>query len=58
MNAGAYGGEMKDVLEEITVLTKEGEISTNFPGKFGPFPKNRKRPHFSASYNTVPYTGI
>ena len=28
MNAGAYGGEMKDVLEEITVLTKEGEIST------------------------------
>ena len=32
MNAGAYGGEMKDVLEEITVLTKEGEIST-IPGK-------------------------
>lgn len=26
MNAGAYGGEMKDVLEEVTVLTKEGEI--------------------------------
>ena len=26
MNAGAYGGEMKDVLTEVTVLTKEGEI--------------------------------
>lgn len=26
MNAGAYGGEMKDVLEEVTVLTKEGEV--------------------------------
>lgn len=28
MNAGAYGGEMKDVLEEVTVLTPEGEILT------------------------------
>ena len=28
MNAGAYGGEMKDVLEEVTVLTKEGEVLT------------------------------
>jgi UDP-N-acetylmuramate dehydrogenase len=28
MNAGAYGGEMKDVLEEVTVMTKEGEILT------------------------------
>lgn len=28
MNAGAYGGEMKDVLSEVTVLTKEGEILT------------------------------
>lgn len=28
MNAGAYGGEMKDVLTEITVLTREGEIRT------------------------------
>ncbi len=28
MNAGAYGGEMKDVLDEITVLTQEGEILT------------------------------
>ena len=26
MNAGAYGGEMKDVTEEVTVLTKEGEV--------------------------------
>ncbi len=26
MNAGAYGGEMKDVLEEVIVLTKEGEV--------------------------------
>ncbi len=28
MNAGAYGGEMKDVLTEITVLTREGGIRT------------------------------
>lgn len=28
MNAGAYGGEMKDVLLEATVLTDEGEIIT------------------------------
>ena len=28
MNAGAYGGEMKDVLLEATVLTDEGEIVT------------------------------
>ena len=26
MNAGAYGGEMKDVLREVTVLTPEGEV--------------------------------
>lgn len=26
MNAGAYGGEMKDVTESVTVLTQEGEI--------------------------------
>lgn len=26
MNAGAYGGEMKDVLTEFTVLTQEGDI--------------------------------
>lgn len=28
MNAGAYGGEMKDVLESVTVLTPEGKIVT------------------------------
>lgn len=28
MNAGAYGGEMKDIIKEVTVLTKEGEILT------------------------------
>ncbi len=28
MNAGAYGGEMKDVLQEVTVLTGEGEVKT------------------------------
>lgn len=26
MNAGAYGGEMKDVVTAVTVLTKDGEI--------------------------------
>lgn len=28
MNAGAYGGEMKDVLEEVTVMDREGQILT------------------------------
>ena len=28
MNAGAYGGEMKDVLFSVTVLTPEGEVLT------------------------------
>lgn len=28
MNAGAYGGEMKDVLKEVTVLTEDGECMT------------------------------
>ncbi len=28
MNAGAYGGEMKDILESVTVLTPEGEVLT------------------------------
>lgn len=28
MNAGAYGGELKDVLVSVRVLTKEGEILT------------------------------
>ena len=26
MNAGAYGGEMKDVVTSVTILTKDGEI--------------------------------
>lgn len=28
MNAGAYGGEMKDIVKEVTVLTKKGEVLT------------------------------
>lgn len=28
MNAGAYGGEMKDVVSSVTVLTREGEMKT------------------------------
>ena len=28
MNAGAYGGEMKDVLKSVTVLTGKGEVKT------------------------------
>lgn len=28
MNAGAYGGEMKDILHQVTVLTPEGEMKT------------------------------
>lgn len=28
MNAGAYGGEIKDVLEQVTVVTKSGEVRT------------------------------
>ena len=28
MNAGAYGGEMKDVLETGTVLTRDGDVKT------------------------------
>ena len=28
MNAGAYGGEMKQILERVTVLTEEGEEKT------------------------------
>ena len=28
MNAGAYGGEMKDVVTAVTVLTKDGDIKT------------------------------
>ena len=26
MNAGAYGGEMKDVLQEVVVMTNEGDV--------------------------------
>lgn len=32
MNAGAYGGEMKDVLKEVTVLTPDGEM-LKIPGE-------------------------
>lgn len=28
MNAGAYDGEMKQIVEEVTVLTREGEVRT------------------------------
>ena len=28
MNAGAYGGEMKDVVREVTVLTRDGDVKT------------------------------
>ncbi|HZG71584.1 MAG TPA: UDP-N-acetylmuramate dehydrogenase [Chondromyces sp.] len=28
MNAGAYGGEVKDVIDHVTVVTQEGEIRT------------------------------
>ena len=28
MNAGAYGGEMKDVLKEVMVMTRDGEVLT------------------------------
>lgn len=28
MNAGAYGGEMKDIIKEVTVLNQEGEMLT------------------------------
>ncbi|MDN6161969.1 MAG: UDP-N-acetylmuramate dehydrogenase [Atopostipes suicloacalis] len=37
MNAGAYGGEVKDVIETVTVLTRSGEIKT----------MNNKEMHFS-----------
>ncbi len=28
MNAGAYGGEMKDVLKEVTVMDGDGKVFT------------------------------
>lgn len=31
MNAGAYGGEMKDILAAVTVMTKEGELQELSP---------------------------
>ena len=31
MNAGAYGGEMKDILRSVRLLTPEGEIITRTP---------------------------
>lgn len=36
MNAGAYGGEMKDIVKDVTVLNEKGEISvlTNEECKF------------------------
>ena len=33
MNAGAYGGEMKQVLESAVVLTQEGELMTTLRWK-------------------------
>ena len=33
MNAGAYGGEMKDVLDKVTYLTQEGQIVTEEAAK-------------------------
>ena len=35
MNAGAYGGEMKDVLASVTYLTREGEIVTEDAANLG-----------------------
>ena len=33
MNAGAYGGEMKDVLKEVTVLTASRAESSYLAGR-------------------------
>ncbi len=37
MNAGAYGGEMKNIVKEVTFVTKDGQISTlpNYELDFG-----------------------
>ena len=35
MNAGAYGGEMAQVVREVTVLTKDGEVETLYSFDFG-----------------------
>ncbi len=42
MNAGAYGGEMKDVIEEVRVLTHDGEVKT-FSGEEMHFRYRRSR---------------
>lgn len=31
MNAGAYGGEMKDILMEVTAISQDGDIKKYFP---------------------------
>ena len=35
MNAGAYGGEMAQVVRQVTVLTKSGEVETLYSFDFG-----------------------
>ena len=35
MNAGAYGGEMAQVVRQVTVLTKDGEVETLYNFDFG-----------------------
>ena len=35
MNAGAYGGEMKDVAVSVTALTPDGEVKTNEASELG-----------------------
>lgn len=35
MNAGAYGGEVKDVIEKVTILTREGEIKEFYKEDMG-----------------------
>jgi len=35
MNAGAYGGEMAQVVHQVTVLTKDGEVETLYSFDFG-----------------------
>ena len=35
MNAGAYGGEMKDVLKEVTVMTAAGRNPRTSGGEAG-----------------------
>jgi len=35
MNAGAYGGEMAQVVRQVTVITKEGEVETLYNFDFG-----------------------